>query len=91
MSGQGRYRSLWTHFYKDVDGIIFVIDSADTARMCTARDELAFMLKNPLIARRSIPLLVYCNKVDLHEALSSSEIGELMQFDGIVNRDWQIV
>ena len=25
MSGQGRYRTLWEHYYKDCHGIIFVI------------------------------------------------------------------
>lgn len=29
MSGQGRYRSLWEHYYRDCQGIIFVIDSSD--------------------------------------------------------------
>merc|ERR1711935_304371 len=29
MSGQGRYRNLWEHYYKDVGGIIFCIDSTD--------------------------------------------------------------
>lgn len=29
MSGQGKYREMWTDYTKGVDGIIFVIDSAD--------------------------------------------------------------
>ena len=33
MSGQGRYRNLWEHYYKDVGGVIFVIDSTDKIRM----------------------------------------------------------
>ena len=41
MSGQGRYRNLWEHYYKDVGGIIFCIDSTDAIRMCVAKDELA--------------------------------------------------
>merc|ERR1719482_243120 len=44
MSGQGRYRNLWEHYYKDVGGIIFVIDSTDKIRMCVAKDELETML-----------------------------------------------
>ena len=27
MSGQGRYRNLWEHYYKEIGGIIFCIDS----------------------------------------------------------------
>lgn len=33
MSGAGRYRNLWEKYYKDAQGIIYVIDSADKIRM----------------------------------------------------------
>ena len=46
MSGQGRYRNLWEHYYEDVGGIIFVIDSADTVRMCVVEDELKTLLSH---------------------------------------------
>lgn len=29
MSGQSRYRELWAHYFKEVQAIIFVIDSTD--------------------------------------------------------------
>jgi len=29
MSGQSRYRSLWEHYYVQVEAIIFVVDSTD--------------------------------------------------------------
>lgn len=34
MSGQGRYRNLWEHYYKECQGIIFCIDSTDKIRLC---------------------------------------------------------
>lgn len=34
MSGAGRYRNLWEKYYRDAQGIIYVIDSADKIRMC---------------------------------------------------------
>lgn len=37
MSGQGRYRSLWEHYYSDVEAIVFVLDSSDRIRMCVAK------------------------------------------------------
>eukprot|EP00965_Chrysotila_dentata_P238515 6202556-Pleurochrysis_carterae.AAC.3 len=46
MSGQGRYRNLWEHYYKEVAGIIFCIDSTDKIRMCVAKDELESLLSN---------------------------------------------
>ena len=44
MSGQGRYRSFWEHYYKETQGIIFVIDSSDKLRMSVVKNELEQML-----------------------------------------------
>lgn len=63
MSGQGRYRNLWEHYYKDVGGIIFVIDSTDKIRMCVAKDELETMLGNADLPT-DVPLLFFSNKMD---------------------------
>lgn len=45
MSGQGRYRNLWEHYYSNVEAIIFVVDSTDALRLVVARDELDMMLR----------------------------------------------
>lgn len=50
MSGQGRYRNLWEHYYHEVGGVIFCIDSTDKIRMCVAKDELLTMLNHPQLA-----------------------------------------
>ncbi|KAJ3169061.1 hypothetical protein HK101_011511 [Irineochytrium annulatum] len=44
MSGQGRYRDMWDHYVPDADGIVFVIDATDKARICVAKDELEILL-----------------------------------------------
>ncbi len=46
MSGQGKYRDLWPHYYEDADAIIWVVDSADRGRICVVRDELDLMLEH---------------------------------------------
>jgi ADP-ribosylation factor-like protein 6 len=33
MSGAGRYRQLWEHYYREAQAIIFVLDSADRLRL----------------------------------------------------------
>ncbi|MGH0143633.1 UNVERIFIED_CONTAM: hypothetical protein FKN15_038415 [Acipenser sinensis] len=48
MSGQGRYRNLWEHYYKEGQAIIFVIDSSDTLRMVVAKEELDTLLNHPV-------------------------------------------
>lgn len=47
MSGQGKYRDLWEHYFQDADAIIFVIDSSDHMRCAVARDELEVLIKHP--------------------------------------------
>lgn len=47
MSGQGKYRTLWEHYYKDSEAIIFVIDAADDLRFAVAQNELQELLAHP--------------------------------------------
>lgn len=63
MSGQGRYRSLWEHYYSDVEAIIFVIDSTDRIRICVAREELEQLLDHGQIKDTLAPILFFANKV----------------------------
>ncbi|KAG7264681.1 hypothetical protein CRUP_035340 [Coryphaenoides rupestris] len=71
MSGQGRYRNLWEHYYKEGQAIIFVIDSADKLRMVVAKEELDTLLNHPDVKHRRVPILFFANKMDVREALSS--------------------
>jgi ADP-ribosylation factor-like protein 6 len=63
MSGQGRYRSLWEHYYTDVEAIIFVLDSTDRLRMCVAKEELIQLLSHEEIKKTRAPVLFFANKV----------------------------
>ncbi len=81
MSGQGRYRNLWEHYYKDVGGSIFVIDSTDRIRMCVAKDELESMLGDSVL--RNVPLLFFANKMDRPTATSHVECVQVLELDKI--------
>lgn len=63
MSGQGRYRSLWEHYYSDVEAIIFVVDSTDKIRIVVAKEEVQILLSHPDIKSTRIPILFFANKV----------------------------
>ena len=65
MSGQGRYRSLWEHYYTDVEAIIFVLDSTDRLRMCVAKEELIQLLGHEDIMKTKAPILFFANKVSI--------------------------
>jgi GTPase SAR1 family protein len=51
MAGGSKYRSMWSNYYNEVNGIVYVIDSADAMRMCALVTlSLSFMPKQVLTA-----------------------------------------
>ena len=90
MSGQSRYRSLWEHYYRDVQAIIYVLDSTDKVRMCVAKDELDSMLEHKDITHKEIPLLFFANKVDLPGGLEPVDIAKKLELYDVEDKPWHI-
>jgi len=88
MSGQGRYRNLWEHYYKDCGGIIFTIDATDQLRMCVARDELLGLLDHADL--KDVPIVFFANKMDLPTALSPVDCVQRLELDKITDKPWHI-
>jgi len=89
MSGQGRYRNLWEHYYKECGGIIFTIDSTDKIRMCVAKDELESLLKHDDLPP-DVPILFFANKMDRPDALSAVDCVQSLELDKITDKAWHI-
>lgn len=90
MSGQGRYRNLWEHYYREADGIVYVIDSSDKMRFVVSKDELFSMLNHPDLKTKSIPILFLANKTDVKGACSTNEIKLELELDRISNKTWRV-
>ena len=90
MSGQGRYRNLWEHYYRECHGIIFVLDSGDKLRMSVAKDELNMLLSHVDIVNKRIPILFFANKMDLRDALSSVKCSSMLELERIRDKPWHI-
>ncbi|XP_071957202.1 ADP-ribosylation factor-like protein 6 [Antedon mediterranea] len=90
MSGQGKYRNLWEHYYKDAQAIIFVLDSSDKLRMVVAKEELELLLKHAEISTRCLPVLFFANKMDMRDALSSVKCSNMLDLDKIKDKPWHI-
>lgn len=90
MSGQGRYRTLWEHYYPDAEAIIFVMDATDRSRASMAREELDALLDHEAVRQRPIPVLVLANKSDLTQAMLASECSNFLGLDRIKQRPWSI-
>lgn len=90
MSGQTRYRNLWSNYYRTAHGIIFVVDSTDTTRMMVALDELQQLLAHRDIQSRPIPILFFANKMDLRGALSEAGVSIALRLNEISSRSTHI-
>jgi len=91
MSGQGRYRNLWEHYFKGINGIIFVIDSSDSLRLVVAKEELDLMLKHEKInSKPFLPILFFANKMDQKDSMSSVHICKGLKLNELKTRPWHI-
>jgi len=90
MSGQGRYRNLWEHYYKEAHGVIFVLDSSDSLRMVVAKDELDQFLQHADVVGRCVPILFFANKMDHRDSVSSVKCTSLMGLETIKGKPWNI-
>ena len=90
MGGQDKIRPLWRHYYQGTTGLIFVVDSNDADRIDVARDELHRMLNED--ALQDAFLLVFANKQDLPNAMSSAEMTDKLGLHGLrpSHRKWHI-
>merc|ERR1711904_276597 len=69
-------------------GVIFVVDSNDRDRIEDAREELYNMLQEDEM--RDAVLLVFANKQDLPNSLSTTEVQEKLGLHNMRNRQWYI-
>jgi ADP-ribosylation factor protein 1 len=88
VGGQDKIRPLWRHYFQNTQGLIFVVDSNDRERLSEAREELSRMLSEDEL--RDAVLLVFCNKQDLPNACSASEVTDKLGLHALRNRDWYI-
>ena len=81
VGGQRSLRSYWKNYFESTDGLIWVVDSADTKRLDDCKKELQGLLQEERLVGAS--LLVFCNKQDLKGAASVDEIANYLELDEI--------
>ena len=72
---------------KNVQSLIYVVDSADVRRMEEAKKELMYLLREEEMM--DIILLIFANKQDIYIALDVKEITERLGLSNI-KRNWFI-
>ncbi|KAL9656374.1 hypothetical protein ABK040_005140 [Willaertia magna] len=76
IGGQKSIRSYWRNYFENTDGLIWVVDSADTERLEDCKKELSMLLGEEKLAGAS--LLILANKSDLNNALSVESIAQYL-------------
>ncbi|KXL42918.1 MAG: hypothetical protein FE78DRAFT_476307 [Acidomyces sp. 'richmondensis'] len=85
LGGQPRFRSMWERYCRNVNAIVFIVDSADRGALDVAKEELHSLLEKP--AMEGIPLLVLGNKSDLSDHLTVDELIERLDLKVVSRRE----
>ena len=89
VGGQKSLRSYWRNYFESTDGLIWVVDCTDRARLDDCRSELKVLLKEERLLGAT--LLVYANKQDVENALKPEELVEILDLNSIKTTHWFIV
>lgn len=90
IGGQPRFRNMWERYCRNVNAIVYMVDSADESKLEEAKLQLhkLFQGQNHTGATlQNIPLLVLGNKNDLSECLTKEQLSEKLQLDTIEGRE----
>ncbi|KAG0008606.1 hypothetical protein BGZ81_003987 [Podila clonocystis] len=81
LSGSWGPRRMWRHYFKDTDGVIFVVDSNDRDRIAEAREDLERMSCEDEL--RDAVFLIMANKQDIPGCMTVLEVYEALNLDKI--------
>ncbi|NXC45701.1 ARL11 protein, partial [Penelope pileata] len=86
VGGQPSLRASWHHYLEDTNALVFVLDSADTARLPEALAVLEEALGHPGLAR--VPVLLLANKQEMPGAMAPTELGQQLCRGRLKEHPW---
>ncbi len=86
VGGCDKIRPLIRHYFENTKGIIFIIDSQESERQSDVKEELWRIFGEDTLI--NVPVLIYLNKVDIHNGLQSEHIIKELKLSEVKNRKW---
>ena len=88
LGGAREVRPYWKNYFKNIDGIIFVVDSTDSKRF----DEAALAFKKVLEDKRliAVPIQILANKQDHERACNPIDLEGIFNLHEINDRIWMV-
>jgi ADP-ribosylation factor protein 1 len=81
IGGRDKARPLWRHYFQNTDGVVFIVDSNDLARIADVKEELQRYASDDELT--GCPMLVLCNKQDLPNAMQCGEIEKAVDLESL--------
>ncbi|CAF1019127.1 unnamed protein product [Rotaria sordida] len=88
IGGQESLRSSWQTYFAHTEYVILVVDSTDRERLPLTKQELFHMLQSEEL--RTASVLIFANKQDIKDAMSSAEISKQLCLTSIKDQAWHI-
>ena len=88
LDGHDIFRTLWKTYYKNTNGVIFVVDANDRDTIEDAADVLKQIMEDEEL--KNSCLLILANKQDLNGALAPNEVTEKLRMGQFRGRQWLV-
>ncbi|XP_028668679.1 GTP-binding protein SAR1a-like [Erpetoichthys calabaricus] len=81
LGGHEQARRVWRDYLPAINGIVFMVDTADVSRLAECKTELDALLTDEAI--ENIPILILGNKIDRSNAMSEEGLREFLGLYGL--------
>jgi GTP-binding protein SAR1 len=72
------------HYFALAQGIVFMVDAADSSRLAEAKDELDRVLTDEMV--RDVPVAVLSNKIDSKHAVSVQTVTDALRIGDLIGK-----
>lgn len=84
IGGSEKVRNFWKNYYRNMDGVIYVVDAADQSKFDQSSTVLFKVMEDAKL--KGIPFMILAHKQDADGAKTESEIHSAFKLDDVQDR-----